>query len=169
MFMLLLLPLLLQHGTVDDVLAVYGHQQQMYGFASLGVQTTLIHALLKAHGRGQPGNLLAYEAWARLRASGRQLDAQALLAGERRSSAQRLVQLHACMRCLSVRMRADRATASAQNAVAPHRALLTSSKLTLLLLLLLLPLPQACTRVCVLVGWLRLRRCLSRCGSAAAL
>lgn len=73
--------LLLQFGSVDDVLAVYQHQQQLYGFASMGVQTTLIHALLKAHGRGQPGTLLAYEAWGRLRRSGRQLDAQALLAG----------------------------------------------------------------------------------------
>ncbi|WIA11214.1 hypothetical protein OEZ85_011341 [Tetradesmus obliquus] len=70
-----------QFGSVDDVLAVYQHQQQLYGFASMGVQTTLIHALLKAHGRGQPGTLLAYEAWGRLRRSGRQLDAQALLAG----------------------------------------------------------------------------------------
>ncbi|WIA31294.1 hypothetical protein OEZ86_002196 [Tetradesmus obliquus] len=75
-----------QFGSVDDVLAVYQHQQQLYGFASMGVQTTLIHALLKAHGRGQPGTLLAYEAWGRLRRSGRQLDAQALLAG-----------MHACV------------------------------------------------------------------------
>lgn len=71
----------LQFGSVDDVLAVYAHQQQLYGFASTGVQTTLIHALLKAHGRGQPGNLLAYEAWRGMRAGGRLLDAQALLAG----------------------------------------------------------------------------------------
>jgi hypothetical protein len=90
---LTLLCLLLQHGTVDDVLAVYGHQQQLYGFASLGVQTTLIHALLKAHGRGQPGSLLAYEAWGRMKASGRQLDAQALLAG----AAQRLGDACSCM------------------------------------------------------------------------
>lgn len=71
-----------QFGTVGDVLAVYGHQQQMYGFASAGVQTTLIHALLKAHSKSQPGHLLAYEAWGRLKKSGKQLDAQALLAGE---------------------------------------------------------------------------------------
>eukprot|EP00879_Flechtneria_rotunda_P020750 GHRR01021840.1.p1 GENE.GHRR01021840.1~~GHRR01021840.1.p1 ORF type:complete len:399 (+),score=130.46 GHRR01021840.1:1234-2430(+) len=70
-----------QHGTVDNVLAVYNHQQQYYSFASTAVQTTLIHALLKAHARGKPGNLLAYEAWQRLKGSGRQLDAQALLAG----------------------------------------------------------------------------------------
>lgn len=71
----------LQFGTVEDVLAVYGHQQQSYGYASAGVQTTLIHALLKAHSKAQPGHLLAYEAWGRLRGSGKQLDAQALLAG----------------------------------------------------------------------------------------
>jgi hypothetical protein len=53
----------------------------MYGFASAGVQTTLIHALLKAHSKSQPGHLLAYEAWGRLKKSGKQLDAQALLAG----------------------------------------------------------------------------------------
>lgn len=70
-----------QFGTVGDVLAVYEHQQQMYGFASAGVQTTLIHALLKAHSKSQPGHLLAYEAWGRLKKSGKQLDAQALLAG----------------------------------------------------------------------------------------
>jgi hypothetical protein len=71
----------LQFGTVDDVLAVYQHQQQLYGFASAGVQTTLIHALLKAHSKAQPGHLLAYEAWGRLKNSGKQLDAQSLLAG----------------------------------------------------------------------------------------
>jgi len=71
----------LQFGTVTDVLAVYDQQQQAYGFASAGVQTTLIHALLKAHSKSQPGHLLAYEAWGRLKGSGKQLDAQALLAG----------------------------------------------------------------------------------------
>jgi hypothetical protein len=60
---------------------VYQHQQQLYGFASAAVQTTLIHALLKAHNKSQPGHLLAYEAWGRLRGSGKQLDAQCLLAG----------------------------------------------------------------------------------------
>lgn len=78
----MLLSVALQFGTVDDVLAVYQHQQQLYGFASAGVQTTLIHALLKAHNRAQPGHLLAYEAWGRLNNSGKQLDAQSLLAGE---------------------------------------------------------------------------------------
>jgi hypothetical protein len=78
----MLLSVALQFGTVDDVLAVYQHQQQLYGFASAGVQTTLIHALLKAHSRAQPGHLLAYEAWGRLNNSGKQLDAQSLLAGE---------------------------------------------------------------------------------------
>lgn len=72
---------LLQHGTVNDVLAVYNHQQQYYGFASTAVQTSVIHALLKAHSKAAPGNLLAYEAWVQLKTSGRQLDAQALLAG----------------------------------------------------------------------------------------
>lgn len=71
----------LQFGTVDDVLAVYQHQQQLYGFASANVQTTLVHALLKAHSKAQPGQLLAYEAWGRLKNSGQQLDAQSLLAG----------------------------------------------------------------------------------------
>jgi hypothetical protein len=78
----MLLLLTLQFGTVDDVLAVYQHQQQLYGFASAGVQTTLIHALLKAHSRAQPGHLLAYEAWGRLKNCGKQLDAQSLLAGK---------------------------------------------------------------------------------------
>jgi hypothetical protein len=76
-----LLKLAGQFGSVDDVLAVYAHQQQLYGFASVAVQTTLVHALLKASSKAQRGHLLAYEAWARLKGSGRQLDAQALLAG----------------------------------------------------------------------------------------
>jgi hypothetical protein len=71
----------LQVGGVDDVLAVFNYQQQWYGFASLGVQTTLIHALLKAHAKGSPGTQLAYEAWRRLKSSGMQLDGPALLAG----------------------------------------------------------------------------------------
>lgn len=66
---------------MNDVLTVYDHQQQYYGFASTAVQTTLIHALLKAHSKAMPGNLLAYEAWVQLKTSGRHLDAQALLAG----------------------------------------------------------------------------------------
>eukprot|EP00775_Hariotina_reticulata_P011218 gene11218-11367_t len=68
-------------GTVDDVLIVFNYQQQWYGFASMGVQTTLIHALLKAQAKGRPGTQLAYEAWRRLKSSGMQLDAAALLAG----------------------------------------------------------------------------------------
>jgi hypothetical protein len=139
--------LLLQHGSVDDVLAVYGHQQQMYGFASLGVQTTLIHALLKAHGRGAPGNLLAYEAWASMRASGRQLDAQALLAGGQQRPAPATTLL-ACMHAWGVCVCACcQSSCWRTGYCAPPCALLTSSRLTLLPLLLLLA--QACTRACV--------------------
>jgi hypothetical protein len=135
-----LLLLLLQFGSVDDVLAVYGHQQQLYGFASMGVQTTLIHALLKAHARGSPGNQAAYEAWRRLRGSGRQLDAQALLAGVRLGACAQAQPWVTMLNTQLLALHGERrgVTAAAGTCPGSSACLRTAVALTLILLLLLL-------------------------------
>jgi hypothetical protein len=54
---------------VEAVVAILQEQLRAYGFASVKVYTTYIHALIKASGKGKPGVPLALDTWRRLDAS----------------------------------------------------------------------------------------------------
>ena len=59
----------MQAGNVEAVVAVLQEQLRAYGFASVKVYTTYIHALIKASGKGKPGAPMALDSWQRLDAA----------------------------------------------------------------------------------------------------